>query len=209
MKQKGFTMLELTIVMAMSVVMSAVAIMGWQTAQSYLRIAGDLRNLNGMVGQAKMAAAADFTHARAFINIAANSYHLEVWNKAGNAGAGCWQTVGDTANACTAGASPVFLLSPGDTFGFAGIGGPPPNTQAAIGQGAACDNGKGGTIGNTACIVFNSRGIPYVPLNGVGPDGNGAFYVTNGTSVYALTVNAAGTSQDWSTAVKSVAWKHQ
>ncbi len=207
-------MLELVVVLAMTLVLSGIGMLGYQRVFNYLRVSGDIRDLNGLVGQAKMRAAADFTHARAYADLNANNFHLETWNKAGNGGAGCWQTVGDTANACTVAASPTHPLAPGDTFGFGAVGAPPPNTQAAIAQAPLCDDGNGGTIANTACIVFNSRGLS-VPIvagtisNTGAPNANGAFYVTNGTVVNGLTVSPTGSVQTWSTPAKAPSWHVQ
>ena len=49
------------------------------------------------------------------------------------------------------------------TFGFGTVATAPPNTQTNIGFSGACRVGltaATATIGNTACIVFNSRGLP-------------------------------------------------
>src|SRR5215470_11258769 len=92
---KGFSMLELLIVVSISFIIAAFAIPGFNVMRRSLRIAGDGRNLNGAVNQAKLLAAADFTRARVFADLGANTYHIEVWNKAGLGGAGCWQTVND------------------------------------------------------------------------------------------------------------------
>jgi len=198
----GFTMMELLVVLAITAILTAIAVPNFLTITQYLRITGDLRDLNGTVAQAKLHAAADFTHARARANLAANTFQLEIWNKTGAGGAGCWQTVGDPANACTVGASPVQRLSTGVTFGVDQVTAPPANTQTAFGQAAPCGNGAagiagtpGGTIGGTACIEFNSRGIP---IDAAGnPNGNGALYVNNGNRVCSLTVAATGNALNW------------
>jgi len=196
--QHGFSTLELTVVMFMSLIMAAIAVPSYIKVASYLRSVGDLRSLNGVTAQAKMRAAADFTHARTYVDLNANTFHLEVWNKAGN----CWQTDGDTANACTAGNSPVVSLSQGVTFGAGGLGvGPTPGT-AAVNQAPACRrrvagvNG-GGTNQNTACIEFNSRGIPVDATNA--PVATGAIYISDTNSVEAVTVSATGSIQSWLT----------
>jgi len=199
-RSRGFTLLEVLVVLAVTAILMAFAVPQFQRITQALRISGDMRDITGTVGQAKMHAAADFTHARARANLAANTFQLEIWNKAGNGGAGCWQTVGDPANACTIGASPVQLLSSGVTFGFGAMGAPPPNTTAALAQAAPCLIGYGGgpargTIEGTACIEFNSRGLA-IDLNGA-PTGNGAFYVNNGNMVFGLTMAAAGPPLIW------------
>ena len=205
--QQGFSLVEMLVVVAISVTLSTIAIMNYQTVANYLRIAGDMRNLNGVVAQAKMNAASGFTQGRAYADLGKNTYHLEIWNKAGNGGLGCWQTVGDTANACTVAASPVQSLSQGDVFGFDQISAPPPNTQAAIAQAAQCNDSSGAAIANSACIVFNSRGIPI--KNGV-PDGSGAFYLNNGKAVFGLTTALTGFVATWTAPDKAsgATWVH-
>jgi len=195
---RGFTLLEVLVVLAVTAILMAFAVPQFQRITQVLRISGDMRDITGTVGQAKMHAAADFTHARARANLAANTFQLEIWNKAG---AGCWQTVGDPANPCTIGTSPIQPLSTGVTFGFGAMGAPPPNTQPALAQAAPCLIGYGGgpargTIAGTACIEFNSRGLAIDALGA--PTGSGAFYVNNGNMVYGLTMAAAGPPLNWS-----------
>ena len=160
-----------------------------------------------------MRAAANFTHARAYVNLAAGTYHLELWNKAGNGGNGCWQTDGDNANPCTVAASPVLNLSQGDTFGFGNLTAGPTPGQATISQAAGCRPGTantpggGGAAANTACIEFNSRGTP-VDNTGA-PVATGAFYITNASVVTGITASATGSIQTWSTPISSVNWHGQ
>jgi type II secretory pathway pseudopilin PulG len=199
-RQSGFSTLELLVVIMMSLIVSAIAIPNFTNVDNYLRAAGDLRALNGITVQAKMRAAADFTHARAYIDLAGNTYHVEIWNKTNS----CWQTDGDAANTCTTANSPVIGLSQGVTFGTGGIGvGPTPGTTTTseaplcIKKVAGNPGGTGGTNPNTACIEFNSRGIPVDTTNA--PVGGGAFYMGNQNTVDAITVNATGSIQSWLT----------
>src|SRR5713101_9171044 len=128
-RTRGFTLIEVLVVLAVTAILMAIAVPQFQRITQVLRISGDMRDITGTVAQAKMHAAADFTHARARANLVANTFQLETWNKAGAGGAGCWQTVGDPANACTVGASPVQRLSTGVTFGVDQVTAPPANTQ--------------------------------------------------------------------------------
>ena len=201
---RGFSTLELLVVMFVSLVIAALAIPGFNEVMRTLRISGDARNLNGAVNQAKMQAAAEFTRTRLYIDLGLNTpntFHVDIWNKAGNGGAGCWQVVGDPINPCfVAGASPVQYLSPGVSFGTGGVGAPPPNTQPnGIAQAPRCYNANGNRFGQlptTACISFSSRGIPIHPATGV-PNGNDAVYITDNTQVYGVTLVATGLSQVW------------
>src|SRR5258708_13925124 len=143
----------------------AFAVPQFQRIAQVLRISGDMRDITGTIAQAKMHAAADFTHARARANLAANTFQLEIWNKAG---AGCWQTVGDPANPCTIGTSPIQPLSTGVTFGFGAMAAPPPNTQLALAQAPKCLIGYGGgppsgPVKRTARIQFNSPALSAQP----------------------------------------------
>ncbi len=214
-KQSGFTMIETIIVIFIVMVIAAMAIPGYQATVRYLRMSGDGREINGLIAGAKMQAAADFSHARAYADLAANTFHMETWSKT----AGCWQTIGDLDAAgsprCTIdGTSPVQPLSQGVTFGFAGLGAPPPNTQAAISQAPDCTigDGNGGTKPNAKCLVFNSRGVP---IDGFPPTpyGNGALYITDLNTVYGVTANTSGSIQVWAASVNAPAgnnpWSHR
>jgi hypothetical protein len=50
-------------------------------------------------------------------------------------------------------------LSSAVTFGYGSISSAPP-PQTTIGQAPACNDNAGNAIANTACIIFNSRGVP-------------------------------------------------
>lgn len=207
-RMRGFSTLEVLVVMFVSLVIAALAMPGFDQVKRTLRISGDARDLNAAVNQAKLQAAADFTDARVFVDLGfntPNSFHVDVWNKAGNGGAGCWQVVGDSNPCYAPGVSPVQRLSPGVTFGFAGVGAPPPNTQTnGISQGPRCVpvNGRRlGQVATTACVHFNSRGIPIDPAT-LTPTGNDAFYITDNTQVYGVTVGATGLSQVWANNIK-------
>jgi prepilin-type N-terminal cleavage/methylation domain-containing protein len=210
--QRGFTAVEVVVVMVISLAVAAMAIPGYSAMMRYLHIAGDVRDLSAMVSQAKMRAAQDFTHARVNANLATNTYALEVWDKT----AGCWKTDGDSVNRCTGTASPAQNLSSSVSFGFGTATPGGLNPQTTIAQAPPCSTGVGGgaassTIsGSTACIEFNSRGLP-VAGNGLpnsgSPTANDAFYITDGNTVYGVTVIISGLIQAWTTTSSGSNWQ--
>jgi type II secretory pathway pseudopilin PulG len=212
-RQAGFSTLELLIVIAMSAIITAIAVPEYVKTAAYLRAAGDLREINGLTALAKMRAAADFTHARVFADLNGGTFQLEVWNKTGNGGAGCWFADLDPTSACLTYSSgrpsgPVNTLAQGDTFGFGTLATGPTPGQPAPAQAAAClDNSNASLGAGTACIVFNSRGIPVDKNNS--PLATGAYYLTNGTVVNGVTVSATGSIQAWTSPAGTANWSGQ
>ena len=211
-RQAGFSLIEISVVVAISVIVTVMAVSTYLSTSAYLRMAGDLRSLNGVVAQAKMRAAADFTRARAYADLNGSGYQLQVWFKAGN----CWVLDSDPTNTCIVfnGSAPtgsVFTLARGDNFGFAGLASGPTPGQAAIVQGtpaAQCLDNAGNAIGNTTCVLFNSRGIPVNPTT-LAPTATGAFYLTNQKVVTSVTVSGTGSIQTWSTPISNPHWMGQ
>jgi Tfp pilus assembly protein FimT len=221
-QQAGFSTLEMLIVIAMSVIITAIAVPGYINTTAYLRAAGDLRMLNGLTAQAKMRAAADFTRARVYADLNGNAYQMQVWDKTANAGKGCWvedsDPKSDVNKTCitytnSAPSGTVTALSQGDTFGFGSLTAGPTPGQATIkfGQVGQClqDDGKT-SINNSVCILFNSRGVPIDPSTS-SPTPLGAFYVTNATMgiVNAVTVSSTGSMQTWSSSASKATWHAQ
>jgi hypothetical protein len=132
------------------------------------------------VGLAKMRAAASFSRARVRANLTARTFQVEVWNKTTNS----WDLEGGTQN-----------LSKTVNFGYGSISSPPPSTQPSIAQASLCRDNGGATIANTACIVFNSRGVP-VDSTG-SPTGNGALYINDGAAAQCVTVGLTGLIRRW------------
>jgi Tfp pilus assembly protein FimT len=198
---RGFTMVELLIVVIVGITLTAMAIPKIiSTARTY-RSMGDARALSDEVSLAKMRAAAAFTDARVYADTANSLYRVEVWNRTSN----CWMSDGDTQCSATY-ASPAtppstYYLSSGVTYGFGSLASPPANTQGTIGQAAQCQTDaqtvskSAGSTANSVCIVFNSRGIPVD--NTLAPTSTDAVYVTDQNAVYGVTVLSTGLIQTW------------
>jgi prepilin-type N-terminal cleavage/methylation domain-containing protein len=190
--QRGMSMLETLLVVGIFGVVAAIAIPVGPTAVRGYKLAGHAQAISYQISLAKMQAASAFTRARVFVDFAARTYRLEVWN----ATAGTWATDG-----------PVQQLLQPIGFGFGSAGVPPPNTQGAIAQPAPCLDGAGAAIPNSGCVMFNSRGIP-VDSTGAATGAN-AVYLTDGTAVYATTVAATGLTQLWWTPNNVISWVRQ
>ena len=193
LNDEGYSLIEILLVVALGAVLSAIAIPTASNALGGLRLTGDARGVSAAVAMAKMRAASDFSRARLYVDVSTSRHHLETYQKTGTPG---WVTEG--------GETP---LSQGVSLGFGALSSPPPNTQAAIGQAPTCLSNSGTAIANTACVVFNSRGIP-IDATGA-PTAAAAVYVTDGKTVFGVTVAANGMSQLWKSPAPTAAWTRQ
>jgi Tfp pilus assembly protein FimT len=185
-RNQGFSILELTVVLAIVMAIATMAIPAVYTVARELRTAGDARDLNGAIVLAKMRAAANFAHARVYADLSANTFRVE-WQQPGMTG---WTPEGGDQ-----------YLSKGVSFGFGSLSTPPPNTQGWLHL-SHCngDTSKG-------CITFNSRGIP---INSFGvPTPNDAIYVTDGRTVTGVTVSATGLTKIWRTEASAANWQQK
>ncbi len=179
---RGFTLIEVLLVLGVTGVIAAIAVPIMGNSLAYYRLSGNARSAANATGLAKMRAASVFGHERLYVDLAARSFRLETWDKTTST----WLADGALA-----------YLAPSVTFSFGVVGTAPPNTQAAIGQSPACKNNAGtADIANTACIIFNSRGLP---IDTAGQPFVYGVYLTDGTAVYSITVSATGTVRTWRT----------
>jgi hypothetical protein len=183
--------------------MAAVGVMGIIAAVSLpmvgrtlggMRLKGDAQGIMNSVALTKMRAASRFSRARLYVDLSTHTYVMQTLNKTTKA----WEIEGGAVQ-----------LSYGVNFGLGGLGTPPPNTQVAIGQSSNCkdNNDPPNDIAGTACIVFNSRGIPVDSAGS--PTGGNALYITDGTGVYATTVTATPLVRLWWSPVFNEAWVEQ
>jgi prepilin-type N-terminal cleavage/methylation domain-containing protein len=186
--ERGFSLMELMIVVALVGVISAIAVPMMKNTLGDFSLSGDARGVSKAVSLAKLRAAASFSQARVYVDLAGKSYRVETWDKSASA----WAPDG--------GASP---LSRDVSFGVGVVAAAPPSTQSVIGQASACVTSAGVAVAETACVLFNSRGIPVEPAGAppaVGsPTGSDAVYLTDGTAVYGVTLSATGLVRLWRT----------
>jgi prepilin-type N-terminal cleavage/methylation domain-containing protein len=183
----GFTMLEMVVVIAVIGIIAGIALPVMSRALAGMRLTGAARSISNMTAATKTKAASQFTRARLFVDLSTSSYHIDSWDGAN------WVASGGTVS-----------LPTGVSFGFGAVATPPANTQPAISQAPACLDNALAPIGNTACIVFNSRGIPIddtpPPAPGRGsPTTADALYITDGNLVVGVTVTATGLTGVWTT----------
>jgi prepilin-type N-terminal cleavage/methylation domain-containing protein len=193
-REAGFSLIELMMVVAIMGVLAAIAIPMSGNALHYLKLSGDARDLSSATAVTKMRAAAKFTQARLYIDISGKTYYVQTFDKTvihPSCPSGCW--VNETVT--------VTTLSSTVSYGYGPVAAAPLNTQTTIGQAPLCMTTPTDSvptpvaIANTACIIFNSRGLP-VDSTG-SPYGNDAIYVTDGSAVYGVTVAATGFIRLW------------
>lgn len=188
----GFSLVELLIVLVITVTSAAVVLPSTRTLFQSLRLSGDARSISNSVSLVKMRAAAKFTRTRLYVDLAARTYRIETYQKSPVA----WVLEGGTT-----------MLSYRVNFGTGSLATPPANTQAAIGQAPACLDAAGAAMANTACVVFNSRGIPID--NAGAPTAADAFYITDNTAVFAVTIGATGLIRTWKSGPSTAVWIKQ
>jgi Tfp pilus assembly protein FimT len=177
--------MEIMIVVALIGILSTMAAPLFNGAIQSYRLSGDARNVSNATAVAKMRAASTFSRVRLYVDLSARTHRLQSFNK--TSAVCCWITQGGTTS-----------LSSGVVFGYGVVTQPPPNTQGTIGQSELCKDDTGANISNTACIMFNSRGVP-VDGTGFSPIGTDAVYVTDGTAIYGVTIAATGMLRMWRT----------
>ena len=187
---RGFSLMELMVVVGLTGVVAAIAIPMMSNTLGTFRLSGDARGLSNAASLAKLRAASDFSQSRLFVDLSTNSFYVQTWQKTG---VPAWVTEGG-----------VKTLSTNVSFSFGVVATPPANTQGdPIRQAPACVTDAGVAIANTACALFNSRGIPVAsagapPAVGA-PTAADVIYLTDNTAVYAVTLSATGMIKLWRT----------
>jgi prepilin-type N-terminal cleavage/methylation domain-containing protein len=192
---RGFSLIELLMVVGIMGVIAVIAVPMSGNSIRYLKLSGDARDVANATAVAKMRAAAKFTQSRLYVDINGRAFYVQTLDKATNA----WVTEGGST-----------LLSSTVTVSYGPVATPPPDTQTTIDQAPECINPGSPpvTVANTACVIFNSRGIPVDDTGS--PTGLDAIYLTDGISVYGITVAATGFIRTWQTnATATPSWMLQ
>ncbi|MBI3400174.1 MAG: prepilin-type N-terminal cleavage/methylation domain-containing protein [Acidobacteria bacterium] len=179
---RGYSLIEILVVVGLIGVVGAIAVPMMSNTLGFFRLSGDARSISNATAVAKMRAASDFSRVRLYVDLSTQSHHIESWDKVNSK----WVVEGGST-----------YLSSNVVFGFGAVTTAPPNTQATIAQAPLCTDDLGVAIGNTACLMFNSRGVPVD--NTFSPTAVDALYLTDGSAVYAVTAAATGMIRLWRT----------
>jgi prepilin-type N-terminal cleavage/methylation domain-containing protein len=176
----GYSLVEIMAAMAVLGILGAFAVPMVESTTSGIKLRDSANAIADLIGLAKLRATSEFSRSRLYVDLAAESYVVQIWD----AGAGEW--VDEQA---------AVSLPFGIDYGWGDLDQPPPNTQDDLAFAQACIDKDGVEIDKTACIMFNSRGIPIDKDNS--PIGGNAFYLTDGTGVRAVTVTATPLIRRW------------
>jgi prepilin-type N-terminal cleavage/methylation domain-containing protein len=191
-RQAGFSLVEILMVVAIFAIVSAIAVPQMGKLFGFYKLSGDARSVSNAIAVAKMRAAADFTRVRIYVDIPGNTFKMQIWDKTLNSGTGGWTTPAGSA---------LVNLSANVKFGFDVVAKNPANNTIVWAD--TCKNDDGTDIANTACVVFNSRGVP-VDVS-LAPTSNDALYLTDvpSTAVYGVTIAATGMIRSYQTPTAS------
>jgi len=127
---RGYSLLETTVVLAIGLVLMMVSIQALRSAAGAARVQGDALTVSRHLYMAKLRAGSDFTRSRLSIDTVANTYAVEILDRA--------------TSTWVADVGPV-LLGPGVAFGSGAVATPLPGLPDLTPQHP---------------IIFNSRGMP-------------------------------------------------
>jgi prepilin-type N-terminal cleavage/methylation domain-containing protein len=193
-RDSGFSAVELLIVVAIVASIAAVTVPLSGPMIEDIRLRGDAQGLSSAIALTKMTGAAKFTRARLRIDQNAGTFQIETWQTAGVPG---WVAEDGRQQ-----------LSQGGQFNAGPVIAPPPDSQAALAQPAACLADDDTAIAASSCVIFNSRGLPVSSAGG--PTTTQVLYMRGPTGVFAIVIGATGQMEMWRTTLSaSGTWQRQ
>jgi prepilin-type N-terminal cleavage/methylation domain-containing protein len=190
--QNGYSLIEIMAAISVLAVLSGFAVPMVESTTTGIKLRDQANSIADLLGLAKLRAASQFSRARLYVDLGKESYVLQIW---------------DTATGDWVDEQAAVELPTGIDFGWGDVDEPPPNTQVALAFAQPCLDKDGDAIDKSACIMFNSRGIPIDQDNS--PLGGNAFYLTDGTGVRAVTVTATPLIRRWWSSANTANWVRQ
>lgn len=184
---RGFTMIQLLIVVAVVVVLAAMAIPSFLNSSRPMRIRNDANALANLIVMARMRAATEFSRTEIYCTPTPTSgpalCQMKSLQFTTTPSTGTWNSEPQTV-----------YLSPGVSFGApSSITTYLPNQGTAYQGDAAQYTPLAAANTSNPVIIFNSRGLPIDPNGGSTLTADYALYLKDQTgSYYAISVNLTG-----------------
>jgi prepilin-type N-terminal cleavage/methylation domain-containing protein len=191
-RERGYSLIEVMVVVGLIGIVSAMVVPITETSLKSSRLKRDADSVRHLVGLAKMRASSQFTRSRVMVDLGANTFILQIGDRTNNV----WVNDGG-----------LNATSTGVTFGFGTLAAAPPNTQVNIEMSPPCTDGinpAGNVIANTACVYFNSRGLPVDSAGALYP--RHALYLRGETGVFATTVTSTPLIRFWWSPRNNAVW---
>ena len=167
-EDKGFSMVELVMLVGMIVIMMAISIPMLSSSMRDMQLVADARSIASTLTVAKLTATSQMTHCRLSFDLTNNEWQIEKLNRSN----GQFELQQDT-NQLSRG-----VANSGITFKTSSDSAP-----------------SGFPTSSSSAITFNSRGIP---IDGAGvPTASNIIYLSKNPSDYAVSVSLAGKVQLW------------
>jgi prepilin-type N-terminal cleavage/methylation domain-containing protein len=190
----GFSAVELLIALAIVGAAAMIAVPVSSAMIEDIRLKGDAHGLTSSIALAKLTGATQFTRSRLRVELTERTWQIE---RLTTTGTPAWISEGG-----------AHRLSYRSQFGAGSVVVAPPNSQAVLSQPTQCLDAAGVSIADTACILYNSRGLP-ISAAGI-PTVTQVLYLRGPSGVFAIVIGGSGKLEVWRTVVTAGgAWVQQ